>query len=198
MPKRHGLSSRSFLGLLLTQFLGVLNDNMFRWFAVPLGKEVMGPATALALGAICFFVPYPLLAMPAGFLADRYSKRTVIVGCKAAEVALMLLGIAAVLTGSVTFLFVVVALMGAQSALFSPSRYGAIAEILPQDKLAKGNGWMGMVMIVSSALGCVFGNELYSGAREVIASGTILGSHPGLSPILPAAFAFVLTAVLGL
>jgi len=55
----------------------------------------------------------------------------------------MLLGVAAVLTGSVTLLFVVVGLMGAQSALFSPSRYGAIAEILPPNKLTKGNGLMG-------------------------------------------------------
>jgi acyl-[acyl-carrier-protein]-phospholipid O-acyltransferase/long-chain-fatty-acid--[acyl-carrier-protein] ligase len=196
--KRHGLSSRSFLGLLLTQFLGILNDNMFRWFAVPLGKEVLDPALALSLGAVCFFLPYPLLATPAGFLADRFSKRSVIVGCKAAEVMLMLLGIAAVLTGNVTFLFVVVGLMGAQSALFSPSRYGAIAEILPPQKLAKGNGWMGMVMIVSSALGCVFGNGLFAYTRSVVPSGVILGMPVGLAPILPAAMAFVGVAILGL
>ncbi|HUE17453.1 MAG TPA: acyl-[ACP]--phospholipid O-acyltransferase [Planctomycetaceae bacterium] len=200
-PKRNGLSSSSFLGLLLTQFLGILNDNMFRWFAVPLGKEVIDPghpAVALSLGAICFFLPYPLLATPAGFLADRFSKRSVIVGCKAAEVVLMLLGVAAVLTGSVTFLFVVVALMGAQSALFSPSRYGAIAEILPPQKLTKGNGWMGMVMIVSSALGCVAGNALFAYTRSMIPAGAVLAKAPGLYAILPAAIAFVGVAILGL
>ncbi len=160
-PTRDALSSRSFLGLLLTQFLGVFNDNMFRWFAVPLGKEVIDPALALSLGAVCFFLPYPLLATPAGYLADHFSKRSVIVWCKVAEVVLMLLGLFAILTGSITFLFVVVGLMGAQSALFSPSRYGAIAEIVHPEKLAKGNGLMGMVMIISSALGCVAGNSLY-------------------------------------
>ena len=107
-PTRDALSSRSFLGLLLTQFLGVFNDNMFRWFAVPLGKEVIDPALALSLGAVCFFLPYPLLATPAGYLADHFSKRSVIVWCKVAEVALMLLGLVAILTGSITFLFVVV------------------------------------------------------------------------------------------
>lgn len=195
---RDGLSSRSFVGLLLTQFLGVFNDNMFRWFAVPLGKEVMDPALALSLGAICFFLPYPLLATPAGFLADRFSKRTVIVGCKAAEVILMLLGVAAVLTGSVAFLFAVVALMGAQSALFSPSRYGAIAEIVPPDKLAKANGWMGMVMIVSSAMGCLAGNALFAHTRSVSPATVILATSPGLFAILPAAAAFLGIAMLGL
>jgi acyl-[acyl-carrier-protein]-phospholipid O-acyltransferase/long-chain-fatty-acid--[acyl-carrier-protein] ligase len=201
-PKRDGLASRSFVGLLLTQFLGVFNDNMFRWFAVPLGKEVIDSATALSLGAICFFLPYPLLATPAGYLADRFSKRSVIVGCKAAEVVLMLLGVVAALTGSVTFLFIVVGLMGAQSALFSPSRYGAIAEIVHPERLAKGNGWMGMTMIVSSALGCVAGNglfALFSHLRSLSADGGwILSVFPGLVPVLPAAIAFVTVAVLGL
>src|SRR5580658_6154242 len=163
-----GLSSRSFIALLLTQFFGVFNDNMFRWLAVPLGKEVIDPSLALSLGAVCFFLPYLPLATPAGYLADRFSKRSVIVWCKVAELLLMLLGIVAVLSGSITFLFVVVGLMGAQSALFSPSRYGAIAEIVHPNRLAKGNGWMGMVMIVSSAMGCLAGNELYARLRDAI------------------------------
>src|SRR5580704_14689355 len=197
-PKRDGLASRSFVGLLLTQFLGVFNDNMFRWFAVPLGKEVIDSATALSLGAICFFLPYPLLATPAGYLADRFSKRSVIVGCKAAEVVLMLLGVVAALTGSVTFLFIVVGLMGAQSALFSPSRYGAIAEIVHPERLAKGNGWMGMTMIVSSAMGCVAGNELYAGLRHAIPKDVVVISHLGFALILPAAIALLSVAALGL
>src|SRR5580693_1320392 len=127
---RAGLASPSFIGLLLTQFLGSLNDNMFRWFVVPLGKEVMESSLALSLGLICFTLPYPLLASPAGYLADRFSKRTVIVACKVAEVLLMILGSVAVMLGSIHLLFAVVALMGAQAALFAPSKYGSIAEIL--------------------------------------------------------------------
>ena len=118
--RRGGLASPSFIGLLLTQFLGTLNDNMFRWFAVPLGKEVIDPALALSLGLFCFTLPYPLLATPAGYLADRFSKRTVIVGCKIAEVVLMILGVLAVLVGSIHLLFVVVVLMGARPRSFRP------------------------------------------------------------------------------
>ena len=78
---RGGLASRSFLGLLATQFLVVLNDNMFRWLVVPIGKELLGPEhadRALSLGLACFVLPYIFLAAPAGYLADRFSKRTVI------------------------------------------------------------------------------------------------------------------------
>ncbi|HXY35970.1 MAG TPA: MFS transporter, partial [Planctomycetaceae bacterium] len=196
---RAGLSSPSFIGLLLTQFLGTLNDNMFRWFVVPLGKEVIDSALALSLGLVCFTLPYPLLAAPAGYLADRFSKRTVIVACKVAEILLMILGILAVLQGSIHMLFVVVALMGAQAALFAPSKYGSIAEILRTEKLTKGNGLMGLVTIVSSALGFVAGNALYVQMQRAFeGAGPILLASPGLSGVARAATAFVSVALLGL
>ncbi|HEV8001870.1 MAG TPA: MFS transporter, partial [Planctomycetaceae bacterium] len=196
---RAGLASPSFIGLLLTQFLGTLNDNMFRWFVVPLGKEVMDSALALSLGLVCFTLPYPLLAAPAGYLADRFSKRTVIVACKVAEVLLMILGVLAVFVGSINLLFVVVGLMGVQAALFAPSKYGSIAEILRPEKLTKGNGLMGLVTIVASAVGFVAGNGLFVQMRRLFDEGTaILAARPGLSGIASAATAFVSVSLLGL
>ncbi|MEQ9067576.1 MAG: hypothetical protein RLO18_12670, partial [Gimesia chilikensis] len=73
------LNSPSFLALLGTQFLGAMNDNMFRWFIIPIGKPAIGDAEALSLGLACFTLPYLLLASVAGYLADRFSKRTVII-----------------------------------------------------------------------------------------------------------------------
>ena len=162
-PVSHdGLASRSFLGLLATQFLGAMNDNLFRWLVVPIAKPIVGAAPALSLGLACFTLPYLLLASPAGFFADRFSKRTVIVGCKVAEILIMALGIVAILSGSIWFLFIVVALMGSQSALFGPSKFGCIPEILRAEKLSKGNGLMGLITVVASAAGSVGGYWLYS------------------------------------
>ncbi|GAF99258.1 unnamed protein product, partial [marine sediment metagenome] len=96
---RGGLRSRSFLGLLFTQFLGAVNDNMFRWLVVPIGKDIVEELygkqhvpVALSAGLACFVLPYILLAAPAGYLADRFSKRSVIVACKVAELVIMVLG----------------------------------------------------------------------------------------------------------
>ena len=80
-----GLRSLSFLGLLVTQLLTATNDNMFRWLAIGIGKDYVTPANVgmiLMAGTACFVLPYLLLAAPAGYLADRFSKRRVIVGCK--------------------------------------------------------------------------------------------------------------------
>ena len=68
-------------------------------------------------------LPYIFLAAPAGYLADRFSKRTVIVGCKVAEMVLMMLGIASILWGNLYLMYVVLSLMGAQAALFSPAKW---------------------------------------------------------------------------
>ena len=78
----------------------------------------------LAAGSAAFVLPYVLLAAPAGYLADRYSKQKVIVACKVAEIFIMLLAVVAIKLGSVPLMMVVVAAMGAQSALFGPAKLG--------------------------------------------------------------------------
>jgi acyl-[acyl-carrier-protein]-phospholipid O-acyltransferase/long-chain-fatty-acid--[acyl-carrier-protein] ligase len=162
--RRVGLSSPSFVGLLLTQFLVAWNDNMFRWLIVPIGQDLAGEgneALVLSVGLACFVLPYLLLAAPAGWLADRFSKRTIIVGCKAAEVAIMSLGMATILWGNLYGMFVMVALMGAQSALFSPAKLGAIPELVGTDKISKANGVFGLVTVLAIVGGTVAGKKLY-------------------------------------
>ncbi len=170
---RRGLASRSFMGLLITQFLGALNDNMFRWLVVPIGKEMVGhehAATALSFGLACFVVPYILLAAPAGYLADRFDKRRVIVGCKVAEIVVMALGMAAIWSGNLYLMFAVVALMGAQSALFGPSKLGSIPELVHARCLSAANALVGLTTVVAIVLGTIAGNLLYWQSRP-------LGTH---------------------
>ena len=159
------LLSRSFLGLLVTQFLGAMNDNTFRWLIVPIGKEIKGPGNegmVLSIGAVAFVLPYLLFASHAGYLADRFSKRTVIVGCKIAEIVIMVLGITAILYGNLYVMYFLLFLMGTHSALFSPSKYGAIPEVVRADQIAAANGLVGMTTILAIVFGTVLGNYLYS------------------------------------
>src|SRR5262245_21489154 len=137
------LASAGFLGLLVTQFLTATNDNIFRWLVIGIGKDhVAAVAKAggsggwltddnvLMAGTACLVLPYLVLAAPAGYLADKYPKRSVIVGAKLAEIVIMILGVGAILCGqlasmtAMALLFMTVALLGAQAAMFSPSRSG--------------------------------------------------------------------------
>ena len=166
-PPRGDIWSASFLALLVTQLLGALNDNMFRWLVIGICKDYVPPEDApaiLSAGLACFVTPYLFLAVPAGYLADRYSKRQVIVGCKIAEIFIMALGIAAVLLcnqlENVYALFVVVFLMGSQSALFSPAKLGSIPEIVAPEKISAANGMLGATTVVSTVVGFAAGMYL--------------------------------------
>ncbi len=155
-PNQGGLLSRSFLGILLAQFLGTINDNVFRWFIVFVGGRTWdNEAQALSLGLFCFTLPYLLFVTMAGYLGDRFNKQKVIVYLKFLELPLMLLGIAGIMMRNVEFLFFVVALTGCQCALFGPAKFGALPEVLRPEKLSAGNGVMGFATVIGTAMGLV-------------------------------------------
>jgi len=163
IARERSLRSKSFQGLLITQLLGAANDNILRWLVIGVGKQYVDKSQVgwiLMAGTASFVLPYLLLAAPAGYLADRFSKQRVIVACKLAEIAIMTLAIAAILVGSVSLLMVVVALMGAQSALFGPSKLGSIPEMLDESKISAANGLIGLTTVISAALGTAVGNWL--------------------------------------
>ncbi len=82
----------TFRWLNVTQFLGALNDNVFKLlivlFLIALkGTDVASNVTASA-GAV-FVVPFLLFSAFAGKLANRFSKRNIVVCPKVAEVTIM-------------------------------------------------------------------------------------------------------------
>ncbi len=153
--------SLGFVAFLVTQFLVALNDNIFRWLIVPIGKEFVGQDLALTAGAVCFLLPFLVLAAPAGYVADRFSKRSVMIACKVAEIVIMILGVAVILSGNIWWMLVVLFLMGAQSAIFSPSKYGAIPEMVPSGCIAAANGVVAMTTMIACIIGVAIGGWLY-------------------------------------
>ncbi|MFV2069966.1 MAG: MFS transporter, partial [Pirellulales bacterium] len=165
-----GLTSRSFLGLLVTQFLGATNDNILRWLAIGVGKQYAAEGNVgviLGAGTACFVLPYVLLAAPAGYLGDRFSKRNVIVCCKVAEVLIMAMAIVAVIIGYLPLLFFVLAVMGAQSALFGPAKLGSIPEMLKAEKISSANGLIGLITVTATVIGTGIGNWLTEVTRPL-------------------------------
>jgi len=186
--RREGLLSSSFLGLLITQFLGAANDNLFRWLVAFIGGDYAvndpvfkwlvswinsNPSTetykdiAVSAGLAMLVLPFILLAAPAGYVADRFSKRTVIVACKVAEVILMILGVAVILHGNVWLMFFTLFLMGGHSAIFGPSKYGSIPEIVRPERISAANGLIGMTTIMAIIFGTVGAGYLYEWTKPL-------------------------------
>jgi acyl-[acyl-carrier-protein]-phospholipid O-acyltransferase / long-chain-fatty-acid--[acyl-carrier-protein] ligase len=174
---RGGIFCRSFLALVATQFFVSLNDNMFRWLVVPIGKELFeqrwkempefvkkctnADAFALSLGLACFTLPFLLFASTAGFYADRFSKRRVMVACKVAEIAVIGLGIVGIHFGNIPLMFLVLFILGGQAMMFITSKLGAIPEIVRSENISAANGFINMVSMTAMILGSVAGNWLY-------------------------------------
>ena len=158
------------VGLFITQCLGVFNDNAWKqiviFLAIAAASSPSQGQEHTAIAQIVLMVPLMLISMPAGVLADRLSKRSIIVGTKLLELSLML---AATLVLMVRpeggpMALGILALLGVQSALFSPSRYGIIPELVPAERLSKANGLLEMGASLSILGGMVAGAGIIQAA----------------------------------
>src|SRR6266571_1180563 len=137
MPERLPNASRGsrsarynpgFWSLVVTQFQGAFNDNAPKFLVI-----------YLVVGAL-FALPFILFSMTGGFLADRFSKRSVTIGTKWMELGVMLFALMALARGNLALEAAGVFLLSSQAAIFGPSKYGLLPELLPEKDLSWGNG----------------------------------------------------------
>lgn len=146
----------SFRWLNATQFFGALNDNIFKLFVMYAligmhGQDAGSMVTGVA-GAV-FVIPFLLFAILAGVIADRFSKRNVVVAVKISELVIMTLSVAAFASGQGWALYVVLFLMATQSAIFGPSKFGIVPEIVGRERLSRANGFIQAFTYLAIILG---------------------------------------------
>ena len=165
MPIAHEIGvpgwRRGFWCLMATQFQNAFSDNalknlvMLLVMARPMSEADRHGHVAL-IGAL-FAAPFILFSMLGGWMADRFSKPAVMTGVKAAEVGIMLFAAAALWLRALPLELAAVFLMGAHSAIFGPSKYGVLPEVLPHDRLSWGNGILELLTFMGIILGIVAG-----------------------------------------
>jgi MFS family permease len=164
------LWNRTFVGLLVAQFLAAFNDQAIHASAMffAINKKTLTEQSAISLMPILFFAPWALFSTLAGYFADRYSKRFSLVIWKIAEVGITGLAFFGFLLGSewnlpdlgVWIVLSTVFLMGTHSTFFVPAKYGAMPEILRDELLSKGNGLLESLSFLATILGTVCGGLL--------------------------------------
>ncbi|MEZ5976524.1 MAG: MFS transporter [Planctomycetota bacterium] len=114
-----------------------------------------------------FALPFVLLGPLTGTLADRVSKTSIIRAANAIEIGVMGLALIAFFAHSYEGLLLTLFLMGAQSALFGPAKYGIIKELVGESDLAGGNSIIQSFTMLAILGGTVAGGMLaqYSGAN---------------------------------
>ena len=128
-PPRSSL--RGFWCLFVTQFQNAFSDNVLKFLVLFLIMGKLGLSTgerdqlAPVVGAL-FALPFILFSMPGGFLADRFSKRSVAIGVKIAEILIMSLALFGLVRNSIPALVAVVAAYPVDRAIAPPFTIGSL------------------------------------------------------------------------
>ena len=188
VPGQLTLASTAFWGFLTTQFLGAFNDNYFKQMvllicasnvAVVAGRGGQNPdRQSLAMAA--FALPFVLLSGLGGYMSDRFSKQYVIIGSKVAEIFIMAIALVVLLIPGLSpdaqliWLISVLFLMGGQSAIFGPSKYGVLPELFRSDKLLPVNGAVQMTTFLAIIFGTACAGMALDSIREFLWIGSVI------------------------
>ncbi len=147
---------KGFWSLIVTQFQGAFSDNALKQLVIfmILGAGV-SDSFVPAVNAL-FALPFILFSMLGGFFADKFSKRTITIRVKIFEIGIMSFALVALTLKSLPMQLASVFLMGVHSAIFGPSKYGLLPEVLPDKKLSWGNG----ILELGTFLAIIFGTML--------------------------------------
>lgn len=155
---------RGFWNLMFTQFQGAFSDNALKWLIIfmvfDMKFSAADEASKVAMAGVVFAVPFLLFSIWAGWLSDRFSKRSVMMGVKLAEIGIMLFAALGLWMNSFPIQMTAICLMGVHSAVFAPAKYGILPEILPASRLSWGNGILELLTFVAIIAGTVTGGLL--------------------------------------
>ncbi len=158
------LKNKGFSFFLCTQFLGAFNDNVFKivisMLAIKSKSDTSGAYISL-IGAI-FMVPFFFFSGYAGYAADRFNKRTILIWTKALELLAMILALFTFVIGKINLMLAVLFLMALQTTFFSTAKYGILPEMLTDKDLSRANGLVEMSTFFAIILGTSAGGLMFS------------------------------------
>jgi len=164
------LRTRRFKPYFVAQLLGAFNDNLFKnalliIVAYSGSRSLQDISVLNNVAAGLFILPFFLFAMVAGQMADALDKSTIIRRLKYTELVLALFAVPALLSQNVTWMLLVLAGFGLQSAFFAPAKYSILPQHLHPAEVVGGNALVQMGTFVSILAGTLLGGLLSSDSQ---------------------------------
>ena len=162
------LRERRFAPFFGVQFLGALNDNVFKQALAILLAYQTAAFTTLStdvlqnLAQALFVLPFFLFSATAGQLADKHEKSRLIRVTVLIELAVMVLGAVGFFMRSLELLLLALFLGGVQSALFGPVKYAILPQQLRDHELIGGNALVETGTSIAILLGMILGGWMVS------------------------------------
>ena len=169
--------SNSFFPLYFTNFWGVLNDNFLKTLAcfTAVGwVDESWRSTLVGIAAGALVLPYILFSPLAERLTFLYEKKQVVRLAKWAELPIMGLAVLGFALHSVALVITSIVLMGLQSSLYSPAKYGLVRDFSGLERLSSGMGGMEAVAFLGMLAGTVAASFL-ADAAPVYAYAVLVG-----------------------
>lgn len=144
--------------LFVSNFLGVFNDNFLKntIIFIAIGWSLpswLTQSQLISVVSAMLVIPYLLLSPLGGRLSVRYSKLRVFRFFKLIEIPIMMLASLAFYLEWTWLAVVSVLLMGIQSCLYSPAKYGLIRDIGGKEGSAFGSGMFETMAFLGILLG---------------------------------------------
>ena len=154
-----------FWALIVTQFQGAFSDNALKWLVSFLVLESgvsheQRDFLFVLVVPLVFAIPFVVFSLPGGHFADRFSKRNVTVWTKRFELLTMAFATYAFWVNRLDLAAVALFLVCTQEAIFGPSKYGLLPELLPTSKLSWGNGVIELWTLLAAIGGTLAGGFL--------------------------------------
>ncbi|MGH8773094.1 MAG: MFS transporter, partial [Burkholderiales bacterium] len=160
------LKQRRFAPFFSVQFLGAMNDNVFKnalliLFAFQTVQiTTLDSNTLVNLAAGLFILPFFLFSATFGQFADKYEKAHLIQITVLLEALIMAIGAVGFYYRNLALLMSALFLGGVQSALFGPVKYSILPQHLKPEELTGGNGLVEMGTFVAILIGTILGGLL--------------------------------------
>ena len=197
MPERSQfrlLAERRFGPFFGVQFVGAMNDNVFKQALVILLAYQTASFTAMSsdtlqnLAQALFILPFFLFSATAGQLADKYEKSRLITITVALELGVMVLGAAGLFLKSLALLLAALFLGGVQSALFGPVKYAILPQSLKEAELIGGNALVETGTSIAILAGMIVGGWMVAQPGWGVAGVAILTCSLSLAGLVLSRF----------
>ncbi len=165
--------NKNLFNLFWIQFLGALNDNLFKNALVIMiayqGVSLFGFSSKILVplcGAV-FILPFLLFSALAGECSLKYDRVYLIRVIKNLEIGIMFFAALGFYLSNYTLLLVVLFLLGIHSTFFGPIKYSLIPKYAPDEKIVWANALISAGTFIAILLGTIFGGLLALNATNV-------------------------------
>lgn len=136
-------------------------------------------------------LPFIFLFSPAGFISDKFPKPKVIRIASFAAIIITTLILVSYYLGWFWLAFILTLILAAQSAIYSPAKYGLIKEMVGSENLTQANAVVQAVTITSILLGAV----LYSIFFEKLLNNASTDPNEILTYIAPIGYLLIVSSI---